>query len=330
MQYTGIDEVLFSAPDLPLARRLFSDWGLRTVRDSRSGLAFATRIGSRIVVKPETARDLPPRIEGGSHFREVVFGVPSARELSRIAGDLARDREVRADPDGTIHSVDDNGIRIGFRIWHHAKEAPAPGTAWNGPGHRPRINRIAPVYEAARPFKMGHIVFFVPDTRVAESFYRTRLGFHLSDRYVGGAGVFLRWAEKSEHHNLFFVKSRTGKTDLHHIAFEVENIHEVFGGGMAFSMRGWQTEVGPGRHPISSAYFWYFKNPLGGAIEYFCDPDQVTGAWKPHNYRVNRFSEWHLADGLGKVDDGQARPSLAAVKALASGKAPKAKPGQTV
>ncbi len=23
-------------------------------------------------------------------------------------------------------------------------------------------------------------------------------------------------------------------------------------------------------------------------------PDQVTEAWKPSNYRLNRFSEWHL------------------------------------
>jgi catechol-2,3-dioxygenase len=163
---------------------------------------------------------------------------------------------------------------------------------------------------------MGHIVFTVPDTRVAERFYRQRLGFWLSDRYVGGAGVFLRWARKSEHHNLFFVKSRTGKTDLHHIAFEVRDVHEVFGGGLEFAKRGYTTEVGPGRHPISSAYFWYFKNPLGGAIEYFCDPDYVSEKWKPHNYRVNRFSEWHLNEGIELVDDGKIRPSLKAVKAM--------------
>ena len=59
----------------------------------------------------------------------------------------------------------------------------------------------------------------------------------------------------------------------------------------------------PGRHPVSSAYFWYFKNPLGGSIEYFADPDWVTEqGWKPHNYTVNRFSEWHLPDGLPEND----------------------------
>jgi len=36
--------------------------------------------------------------------------------------------------------------------------------------------------------------------------------------------------------------------------------------------------------------------------------------WKPTNYRLNRFSEWHLADGIKQVDDRHARPSLATAK----------------
>ena len=96
--------------------------------------------------------------------------------------------------------------------------------------------------------------------------------------------------------------------------------------GMAFARQGWSTEIGPGRHPISSAYFWYFRNPLGGAIEYFCDPDYVTERWKPRNFRVNRFSEWHLPAGLPLKADGHVRPSLAAVKAIEAAGAAPAKP----
>jgi len=316
VDFVGIDTVVFGATDLKLARKLFTDWGLARIADRGSSLVFETAIGSQVVLRPENAKALPPRLAGGSQFREVIFGVSSRPHLSALAAELGRDREIRTDKDGTIHTVDDAGINIGFRVWKRRKEAAARGTPWNGPGNRPRVDRVSPTYERARPYKMGHIVFSVPDTRVAEAFYRKRLGFWLSDRYAGGAGVFLRWAKRSEHHNLFFMRSRTGKADLHHIAFEVRDVHEVFGGGMAFSRKGWATEVGPGRHPISSAYFWYFKNPLGGAIEYFCDPDYVTEAWKPNNYRLNRFSEWHLADGIEKPNDGKARPSLAAVKAM--------------
>jgi hypothetical protein len=49
-------------------------------------------------------------------------------------------------------------------------------------------------------------------------------------------------------------------------------------------------------------------------IEYFCDPDFLTPKWNPTNYRLNRFSEWHLADGINQVADGYVRPSLATAK----------------
>lgn len=314
MAFVGIDSVVFGAPDVSLARKMFSDWGLTKLSDGRAGVALETGIGSQVVVRQQDSPRLPPRLSGGSNFREIIWGVSSRKHLDAIARELGRDREVTADRSGTIHVVDDCGINVGFKVWAHSMEKPLRGTPFNSPGHRARVNAVATVYERARPFRMGHLAFFVPDVRAGERFYVKRLGFWLSDRYAGGAAVFLRNAARSDHHNLFLLKSRAGTTDLHHIAFEVRDVHEVFGGGLHFSQAGWATAVGPGRHPISSAYFWYFRNPLGGMIEYFCDPDFVTPEWKPTNYRLNRFSEWHLADGIKRVADGHARPSLAMAK----------------
>jgi catechol 2,3-dioxygenase-like lactoylglutathione lyase family enzyme len=316
LTFLGIDCVEFGASDLKLAKKFFSDWGLLCKSFTSSKLVFETQIGSQIIIRPEASKLLRPKISPDSQFREVIFGVRTVADLVAIAKELSVDREVEQDEDGTLHTVDDSGIQIGFRVWTHTLEKPQVGTIWNSPGNRRRINQVSPVYASATPFKMGHIVFFVPDTKRAEDFYRQRLGFCLSDRYVGGAGVFLRWAQQSEHHNLFFIKSRKNDVNLHHIAFEVNDVHEMLGGGVAFSKKGWATEVGPGRHPISSAYFWYFKNPLGGAIEYFCDSDYVNADWKPRQYRINRFSEWHLADGIVQRDDGKIRPSLAAAQAM--------------
>jgi len=315
--FVGIDAAIFGAPDLAVARKLFSDFGLKKLKDSKSGLVFATEIGSEIVIRPTGAKDLAPKLNPNSEFREVIWGVASARDVERIGAELSRDREVRRDRDGTIHAVDDGGVNIGIRVWRHGKEPKrAAALPLNAPGARGRVDAPSPMYERARPFRIGHIVFAVPDVRAAERFYTERLGFSLSDRYAGGAATFLRYAPRADHHNLFMMRLPSRITDLNHLAFEVHDIHEVFGGGMHFAKLGWKTAVGPGRHPISSAYFWYFTNPLGGMLEYFSNPDFVTEAWKPTNFRVNRFSEWHLVDGLPVERDAMVRPSLTAAKAM--------------
>lgn len=315
--FVGIDAAIFGAPDLSIARKMFADFGLTKVKDGKSGLVFATEIGSEIVIRPSGAKDLPPKLNPACEFREVIWGVASERDVDRIGKELSRDREVRKDRDGTIHSIDDGGVNIGIRVWRHGKEPKHPATLpLNAPGARGRVDAPSPIYQRAHPFRIGHIVFAVPDVRKAERFYVKRLGFSLSDRYAGGAATFLRYAPRADHHNLFMLRLPSRITDLHHIAFEVHDIHEVFGGGMHFAKRGWKTAIGPGRHPISSAYFWYFANPLGGMVEYFSNPDFVTEAWQPTNFRVNRFSEWHLVDGLPVPPETFLRPSLKAAKAM--------------
>ena len=310
MTIMGIDTVVYSAPNMEKAGKFFGDWGLRRVKGGKTGMVFETAVGSQIVVKPASAKDLPARPAKGVNFREVIWGVSSKAHLNQIAKELSKDQEITVDKDGTIHARDPNNLGIGFRLWKRKNGVKAPRAPVNAMGAHERVDTPSVFYERAHPLRMGHIVFVVPDLKAAEKFYTKRLGFIVSDRYAGGSAVFLRYKPRSDHHNLFFIRARDGKTtDIHHVAFEVRDIHEVFAGGLYFAKRGWPTEVGPGRHPISSAYFWYFKNPCGGAVEYFTDSDQVTEKWKPTAYRVNKFSEWHLVDGIGDPSRG---PSLAA------------------
>ena len=157
MAFVGIESVVYGAPDMGLARRMFSDWGLNKLRDGRAGAMFETGIGSQVVVRPEDSPRLPLRMSGGSNFREIVWGVSSRKHLDTIAHELARDREVRAENDGTIHAVDDCGINIGFRVWTHKTEQQRRGTPFNSPGHRARVDAVATTYERARPYRMGQI-----------------------------------------------------------------------------------------------------------------------------------------------------------------------------
>ena len=78
------------------------------------------------------------------------------------------------------------------------------------------------------------------------------------------------------------------------------NVHELFGGGLHMTRQGWKTMLGPGRHPISSCYFWYFLNPGGGGAEYDFDSDIVDEKWVPEEFpqTPDVFAEWCLAAGL--------------------------------
>ncbi len=305
MTFVGIDSVVFTAPDMANAKRFFADWGLKKIKDNRGGAVFATEIGSQVVVKPATAKRLPEPPNPGGHFREVIWGVATKRDLQGIAKELGPDHDLTIDEDGTIHTTDPNGIGIGFRVWRHKKRVRVRDTQFNTAGDHPRIDRPSPIYERARPLRMGHVVFLAADLKAAERFYTKRLGFRLTDRYSAGRAVFLRCSPENEHHNLFFLNTHGAKTEFQHVAFEVRDIHEVFGGGIHMKQLGWPTEVGPGRHPVSSAYFWYFENPCGGAVEYYSDSDYATEAWKPRNFRGLRFSEWHVSDGVGPAVAGR-------------------------
>ena len=110
-------------------------------------------------------------------------------------------------------------------------------------------------------------------------FYTERLGFIASDSYPG-RGYFLRGGASNHHHDLFLLDVGK-KRGFHHLAFELSSIHELFGGGLNMTRRGWRTALGPGRHPVSSCYFWYFHSPCGGAAEYDFDSDVVDERWVP-------------------------------------------------
>jgi catechol-2,3-dioxygenase len=151
------------------------------------------------------------------------------------------------------------------------------------------------------------VVFFVKDVAAVEKFYCDLFGFVPSDRYPG-RGAFLRCAPEGGHHDLFLLQLPNGKAGLNHVAFAVRDIHEVFGGGLNMSRLGWSTQLGPGRHPISSAYFWYFQCPAGGLIEYYADEDYLDHEWEAREFEPGptMFAEWAIEGGL----DGNTRRQI--------------------
>lgn len=291
MAITGIDAVTFGVTDLEVARRYVADWGLKQVgkRDS-----WRCADGSEVHIVAADAPGLPAAVEPGSTAREVVWGVSAQRDLDRIARELGRDRKVTVDRGGVVRTVDDIGLAIGFRITRRTP-VKAATPAINVPGRPGRVDRTAPFYARAMPQEFSHVVFGVPDHKVMEDFYVQRLGFVLSDRYEGRS-VFLRATARGNHHHLFILNTADQKVHFNHLSFKVRDAHEVIGGGQHMAAQGWETQVGPGRHFPSSAVFWYYKSPLGGAFEYAADEDVLTAKWKPRTFKMapELFNEWNF------------------------------------
>ena len=308
MSILGIDRITYGVEDVAKCRRFFLDWGLKLVRESDASLDFETLNGCEVHLRHVEDATLPPAIENGPTVREVVWGVERTDDLDRLRRALGTEGHY-AERFGTLHAADPNGLALGFRVTHKRKidVRGVPINAWGQPGRG--VNRRSTFYERAEPIEVGHVVFFTDRLAEMQKFYVETLGFCMSDRYPG-RGLFLRCAPEGGHHDLFLLQPPVAKRGLNHVAFAVRDIHEVFGGGLHISRCGWHTELGPGRHPISSAYFWYVKSPAGALAEYYTDEDQLDGEWAPRDFEQSSeaFAEWAVIGGI----DGKSRRAKAA------------------
>ena len=292
----GIDSITYStdgtAENFATSKKFFLDWGLALIQESNNELVFETLNGSQVrVITPDHASlaGTTP-METGATLREVVWGVATQATLDGLSQAHG------------LQSFDPHGLRVRFQL--SAKRAiHLQGSSSNAWGDVRRVDSPSPVYERAVPIEIGHVVLFTDCLPEAVAFYE-KLGFCVSDQYPN-RGVFLRCSKTGGHHDVFLLQVPNKPKGLNHVAFTVRDIHEVFGGGLAMSRAGWKTQLGPGRHPISSAYFWYFECPVGGLIEYNADEDHLTEAWQAREFEPSptRFAEWAIDGGL----DGHTR-----------------------
>ncbi len=301
MAIEGIDAITYSTDQWSQSRRFFNDWGLKELVYGDTEQCFETLNGAQVRVRQPADAALPPPMEAGPTLREVTWGVESDADLAQLAQALQTAKGFSASAE-CVQALDPHGLSLVFQ--RSSKRATtAQGAASNPYGNTQRVNAPSPIYERATPVEIGHVVLFTDRLDEAVAFYQS-IGFVLSDCYPG-RGVFLRCAATAGHHDVFLLQVPGKATGLNHVAFTVRDIHEVFGGGLAMGRAGWKTQLGPGRHPISSAYFWYFENPCGGLIEYNADEDQLTAGWRAREFTPGPtvFAEWAVDGGI----DGHTR-----------------------
>lgn len=288
MAILGVETAIFGVDDVATCVRFWQDFGLTLLHQDAQEGVLEVASGSKIVVRHRSDPRLPRESYDGVGIKETIWGVDTPEALERLVANLATDREVTRDADGTAHCVADDGQAIGLRVWAKRQVVSQPDPV-NAPGNIQRLNQLRKWRSACRPKTINHVVFFSTDYVSSYEFYRDRLGFRYSD-HSKGVGIFARADGTYEHHSIFWVNAdlpvAPGRFGFMHIAFGVEDIDELMLGANIMEEKGWKNTSqnasgGVSRHRISSAIYYYVDNPNGGEAEYHADTDYLDDNWVP-------------------------------------------------
>ena len=155
--------------------------------------------------------------------------------------------------------------------------------------------------------KIGHAVIFVADLERSRRFYTEVLGFRVSDVYPGsmmpGGMIFMRC--NGDHHCLALVggKNEANDKSLHHLAFELATLDEVFRARDHLTANGTKI-VYEGRRRAGCQVSVEFLDPDGHHLELYWGVDQIGS-----DGRSRPWEEWRqtatLEEAVRKAPPGQ-------------------------
>ena len=145
--------------------------------------------------------------------------------------------------------------------------------------------------------KIGHVVLRARDLQRSVDWYVKVLGCKVSDVYgeemMPGGMVFLRF--NADHHGVALVGGMGGqaeKREMHHMAFEVSTLEEVFAAREHLRRQGVPI-VFEGRRRAGVQIAVEFLDPDGHHLEIYWGLDQVG-----EDGRIRPRSEWREAHSL--------------------------------
>ena len=282
--------VSYQVTDLDRMEAFLTDFGL--VRTARTPDALFMR-GASTAPYLHVSRRGASNAFLGVAFRvetrddlEALAPLPGSSGIEHINGPGGGNRVVMTMADGhRIEAI--HGIM-------HAPALPVrEPSPFNAATAKQRMNApLRPRREPGRVLRLGHCVLKVRDHDAAVRWLTERLGMLPSDYLcVPGdesmvIGTFLRCdrgVEFVDHHSLLVVQADA--PDVHHSAFEMQDLDAVMGAHDYLLERGYQLDCGVGRHLLGSQIFDYWRDPFGNRIEHYTDGDVVN-----QNHRPSRFA----------------------------------------
>ena len=272
MSLHGLLSVTIGVPNVEETAAYYAEFGLTPEADGW----FSTRDADRQL----RLTSAPTR-----RLIDLRVGADDADDLARAAASLARLGVPAGLREGSLEATEPvTGVRVGLDVAPRARQAPVPGTPYNGPGRFDRTGDRAPGLtrpDRVRPRKLGHAVLGSTDYRTTMSFFTEGLGFKVSDR-IKGVGAFMRCS--ADHHNVLVLAAPV--SFLHHTSWQVDDVDDVGRGACAMLKGRPERHVwGLGRHYAGSNFFWYLKDPAGNFSEYYSDMDCIVDdqLWTPED-----------------------------------------------
>lgn len=314
MNIVGIERIYYGAANVALATRFHKDYGLECMEEGANGADLRLLNHTTVHIRRADDGKLPPaKIDwaplNDSTAREVIWGVDTRATLEAIGAELAKDRDVRADNEGVLHTVDDQGYHIGFMVTQR-KNLKAELSGTNTVDNIGRLNRVADgtIRKRVSPYRMGHVVYWTKtDVPRFAKFYTDRLGFKITDNMSRG-GLFMRCAGSNDHHSLLL--NGGPAFGFQHVAYEFRDIDDVMFLGTQVERGGWKTNVGPLRHNVSSTFSWYIWNPAGGLAEAYSDMDMVDDNWVVRTFRPGEDPEFYGSSWKARPEQGDGPPAM--------------------
>jgi len=159
-----------------------------------------------------------------------------------------------------------------------------------------------------RVTKIGHVVLKATNIERSLDFYTRVMGFEVSDVYpdsmMPGRMAFLRFSE--DHHGIALVGGAEGESrsrELHHMAFEVATLDEVFKARAHLEEHGVKIAY-EGRRRAGVQIAVEFSDPDGHRLEIYWGLDQVARgeAARPPEEWIETFS---LEEAVDNPPQGQ-------------------------
>ena len=257
------------------------------VRSGAADLDAATRFATEIVglelVAPSNSKVAYLRADHRHHCLALVQG-PSgviASGFTVADSDVLEDAETELERSGlTVHRGSAAEARS-RRVREFIAFDDPFGNRIELVSQQETVGRPVAFSRAAGITEFGHLCLDAPDVHEAYRFWSTRFNARVSD-WIGDAACLMRI--DPVHHKLAVF--RGDEPGLCHMNFQVATIDDLFRNWHFLSSNNVEIEMGPGRHPQSTAIFLYFLGPEGFTYEYSFGVRRIEdeAGWVPRTF----------------------------------------------